>query len=526
MQSEIKNIVIVGGGTAGWITAGLIAAKHKCNESLCDVNITLIESPNISSIGVGEGTWPSMRETLKTIGINEADLFLHCDASFKQASKFIDWYSISGNQNNVNSHHHYYHPFSLPQVITNRNLANYIGGNSSTAENSATFAQLACYQSVLCEQNLSPKHITHKAYDFIANYGYHLDATKFSELLKEHCIKNLNVKYVLSHITNIQNNEDDEISHVLTDMNGAIYGDLFVDCSGAKSLLLGQHYKIPFCSKKHYLFNDSALAVQIAYKQDDSPIASCTHSTAKSSGWIWDIGLQSRRGIGHTYSSQHTSELAAENELRQYIQNLELDSNAKLSIKKLDFTPGYYEKFWHKNCVGMASGFIEPLEASALAMIEQSAHMISDQLPKTKQTMSIVAKRFNEKFTIHWQQIIEFLKLHYVLSQRDDSDYWLDNKKAETIPDSLKEMLEVWKYQPPSKYDIPQSSPLFPAASYQYVLYGMNFHTQAKNTSVEESNRIKQVLNDVKIKRQQLARALEPNRALINKIKQYGLTKI
>jgi 2-polyprenyl-6-methoxyphenol hydroxylase-like FAD-dependent oxidoreductase len=529
MQPEIKNIVIVGGGTAGWITAGLIAAKHSksCTVEVApSVNITVVESPNIPSIGVGEGTWPSMRETLKTIGIEESDLFTHCDASFKQASKFIDWETLSTSKHSGKISF-YYHPFSLPSGTNTLNLGNYIGDHFSERSNSLSFAQKVCYQSVLCENNLSPKQITHKAYDYIANYGYHLDANKFSELLKNHCINKFNVNHVVSHITAVTNNADNDIDHVSTDTHGDIQGELFIDCSGAKSLLLGKHYNIPFLSKKDILFNDTALAVQIPHKHHESPIASCTHSTAKKAGWIWDIGLQTRRGVGYVYSSQHTTDIAAENELYQYIKSLEFTDSADMSIRKLDFTPGYYEKFWHQNCVavGMSAGFIEPLEASALAMIEQAAQMISDQLPTTKQTMSITAKRFNEKFTNHWQQIIEFLKLHYVLSKRDDSSYWLDNRESSTIPDSLQEMLELWQYQSPSKYDIPQANPLFPAASYQYVLYGMNFKTKP-HRYVQEDKLMQLVLNDVQNKRQKLAKALEPNRVLINKIKQYGLTNI
>jgi len=541
MKSEIKNIVIIGGGTAGWITAGLLAAKHtkKSSSSLTPaINITVVESPNVSPIGVGEGTWPSMRETLKTIGIDEVDLFLHCDASFKQASKFMHW-GTSPNKKNINDLKNdksaYYHPFSLPVNVNNFCVGSLIGEQRSSNTDhqqyaqqwNQTFADQVCYQSILAEKNLAPKLITNKAYDYIANYGYHFDASKFSELLKNHCINKLNVKHVLSHITAVHNDDNNNIAYVVTDTQGNIYGDLFIDCSGAQSLLLGKHYKIPFCSKENILFNNTALAVQIPYKNSDDSIASCTHSTAQTAGWIWDIGLQTRRGIGHVYSSEYTTDSAAEDELYQYIERLSLADRADISVRKLSFTPGYYEKFWHQNCVavGMSAGFIEPLEASALAMIEQAAQMISDQLPATTKTMAITAKRFNDKFTQHWQQIIEFLKLHYVLSKRDDSPYWLDNRSESSIPESLQNMLELWKYQAPSKYDIPQASPLFPAASYQYVLYGMNFETKT-NRYTEEDALIDFALKDVQNKRQKLVQVLEPNRVLINKIKQYGLAKI
>jgi hypothetical protein len=525
MQAEIKNIVIVGGGTAGWITAGLIAAKHtKKAFSVANnkINITVIESPDIPSIGVGEGTWPSMRETLKTIGIDEADLFLYCDASFKQASKFIDWQTQSVSQKTTNRA--YYHPFSLPCGM---DALHYVNEFCTQSSDSLSFAQQVCYQSILCEQNLAPKLITTKAYDYIANYGYHLDASKFSELLKKHCINKLNVKHIVSHISAVHNNDHNDIAYVTTDNQGDIYGDLFIDCSGAKSLLLGKHYKIPFCSKKHILFNDTALAVQIPYPHLDSPIASCTHSTAQTSGWIWDIGLQTRRGVGYVYSSQHTTALDAEMQLRHYIKHTGAPRSVALPVRKLSFNPGYHETFWHQNCVavGMSAGFIEPLEASALAMIEQAAKMISDQLPSTSQTMKIVANRFNEKFSKHWQQIIEFLKLHYVLSKRDDSSYWLENRDKSTIPDALLEMLELWQYQAPSNYDILHANPLFPSASYQYVLYGMHFKTKTDHY-IEPNKQMQMALNEVQNKRHKLTKIMEPNRVLINKIKQFGLSTI
>jgi hypothetical protein len=322
MQVEINNIVIVGGGTAGWITAGLLAAKYAKSKP-SSINITLVESPDIPTIGVGEGTWPSMRETLKAIGIDEADLFLHCDASFKQASKFIDWEKESFRQK-CKADRYYYHPFSLPFVDNGFDLGVVVGENFSESEHAYSFVQQVCYQSILCEKNLSPKLITTKAYDYIANYGYHINATKFSELLKNHCINKLNVKHVLSHITQVHNNDKNNIAFISTVSQGDIYGDLFIDCTGAQSLLLGKHYKIPFCSQKKILFNDTALAVQIPYESANSPIASCTHSTALTAGWIWDIALQSRRGVGYVYSSQHLTDIQAETELDQYIKQIGL----------------------------------------------------------------------------------------------------------------------------------------------------------------------------------------------------------
>ena len=154
------------------------------------------------------------------------------------------------------------------------------------------------------------------------------------------------------------------------------------------------------------------------------------------------------------------------------------------SPRKLSFNPGYRETFWHRNCVaiGLSAGFIEPLEASALALVELSAAMLSDQMPATREAMDIVARRFNDSFTYRWERVIDFLKLHYVLTQRTDSAFWRDNCRAESIPDRLREQLTLWRHQPPSRYDFYRVEEVFPSASYQYVLYGMGFRPEPQRS--------------------------------------------
>jgi flavin-dependent dehydrogenase len=473
MYSTLEKITIVGGGTAGWLTAGIIAAEHSSKNGN-GVEITLVESPDVSTIGVGEGTWPTMRETLRKMGISENEFFLECDASFKQASKFINW--VSGSKDDF-----YYHPFGLPQGYLDVNLIPYWQSQRSTIP----FADAFNAQSYICENGKAPKQIVTPEFAAVANYGYHLDAGKFAQFLQKHCTEKLGVKHILDHVTAINSREDGDIESLETKLNGEIYGDLFIDCSGFSALLIGKHFEIPFVSKKHILFNDTALAIQIPYEAPDSPIASATLSTAQEAGWIWDIGLPSRRGIGYVLSSRHTSDSEAEKVLRKYIEpSIGKAAAETASLRKITFNPGHREKFWHRNCVaiGMAAGFIEPLEASALVMVELSAAMISDELPATREIMDIVAKRFNEKFTYRWDRIVDFLKLHYVLSQRKDSSYWLDNQLAETIPDRLKELLTLWQYQPPSKNDFLQTGEIFTSASYQYVYYGMGAKTTFKET--------------------------------------------
>jgi tryptophan 7-halogenase len=463
-----RHVVIVGGGSAGWLTAAVLASSLQPREN-GGVRVTLIESPDVPTIGVGEGTWPTMRDTLRAAGLSETAFFRECDAAFKQGSRFNRW--VSGDADD-----YYFHPFVLPQGYGDADLA----GRWLERHTQVPFADLVSYQPHLCVHGRAPKQAQTPEFAAVANYGYHLDAGKFGTFLKKHCLDKLGVHYVADHVTGIGSHDNGDIAALHTKEHGALAGDLFVDCTGMQSLLLGKHYGVGFLSQRRVLFNDSALAVQVPYAQEDSPIASQTTSTAQQAGWIWDIGLPTRRGIGHVYSSAHTSDDAAEAALRAYIRDTGGPGDIP-SPRKLSFHPGYREKFWHRNCVaiGLSAGFIEPLEASALAMVELSAAMLADEMPVTRAQMDIAASRFNETFTYRWERVIDFLKLHYVLSRRsgsnDSSDYWRDNRRSESIPPRLADMLALWVHRPPSRNDFNRIQEVFPAASYQYVLYGMGF---------------------------------------------------
>lgn len=518
VDSSIRIITIVGGGTAGWLTAGVIAAEHLANNEQ-GIEVRLIESPDVSPIGVGEGTWPTMRGTLKKMGISETEFFRECDASFKQGAKFAKW--VTGAENDA-----YYHPLVLPQGYSDINLVPFWQQHADKV----SFADAVSFQGSLCERGLAPKQNTTPEYAHVANYAYHLDAGKFSQFLQKHCTQKLGVKHTLDHVTAVNSHENGDISSVTTKYHGDISGDLFIDCSGFNALLIGKHFQVPFVSKKHILFNDTALACHVPYPEDTSPIASHTISTGQSSGWIWDIGLPSRRGVGHVFSSQHTTAEKAEIELRDYLRLSRSDIADELKIRQLNINPGHRQVFWKNNCVavGLAAGFLEPLEASALVLVELSAAMISEQLPASRHVMNIVAKRFNEKFLYRWDRIIDFLKLHYVLTKRSDTDYWIDNCLPETIPEDLQELLTLWRYESPWHQDFTQVDEIFPSASYQYVLYGMGFETHKRSTARRSENA---QLADMQFRKnseltQKLLAGLPTNRDLINKIRQYGLQKI
>lgn len=520
MEQGISSVVIVGGGSAGWLTAGVIAAERQSDsQSQHAIELLLIESPDVPTIGVGEGTWPSMRKTLQRIGLSETNFIRECDASFKQGTFFRNWQT--GNADT------YSHPFTVPIDYAAINLA----PHWLELTDGPQFAEAVNPQSGLIADCLAPKQITTPEYAFVVNYGYHLDAGKFAELLRQHCTKNLGVKHIKANVTQVNAAENGDIQSVSTDSAGEIDGDLFVDCSGARSLLLGEHFDIPYQSRQAYLFNDTALAVQVPYENDNQAIQSSTLSTAQTAGWIWDIGLPTRRGIGHVYSSAHISDDDASTQLLEYIREVAGDEAASdATPRRIQFQPGHRREFWHRNCVaiGMSSGFIEPLEASALALVETAATMIAEQLPPTRGVMDIVAKRFNRKFLRHWDQIIEFLKLHYVLSARGDSPYWQDNRAATSVPEKLNEQLLLWGFRSPWHQDAEAVDELFPTASYQYILYGMGFKTMLRQSrgQHQEQRQATELFRKNAARAAQLQQALPGNRELLDKVRQFGFQKL
>jgi flavin-dependent dehydrogenase len=473
MTQAVRRVVVLGGGSAGWLTAALLAAEHGGTQAGA-LQISLIESPDAPAIGVGEGTWPSMRETLQRIGLREVDLLRECDAAFKQGSRFDGW--VNGDVGDAQLDR-YYHPFSLPQGHGEVDLV----GAWLHAGSEQGFAECVSPQPHICDASLAPKQVTTPEFGGAINYGYHFDAVKMGVLLRKHATEKLAVRHVLDEVTQVLAHENGDIKALRTRSHGDIEGDLFIDCSGLKALLIGQHYGVGLKSQQQVLFNDSALALQVPYSaegEQQPALASVTIATAHAEGWTWDIGLPSRRGLGLVYSSAHTSREAAEQALRDHIARSGGPAAADLaSPRHIPFTPGYRERFWQRNCVavGLSSGFIEPLEASALALVELSAAMIRDELPVNRADMDLVAKRFNEAFDYRWSRIIDFLKLHYALNQRNDSDYWREHAQAESMPERLGELLQLWRHRAPFRNDLFRVDEVFPAASYQYVLYGMGF---------------------------------------------------
>ena len=461
----MRTVVVVGGGTAGWITACFVAAEHQREAA---TSVVVVESPDVPTIGVGEGTWPSMRATLQRIGIREDEFVRECDASFKQGTRFSGW---AGDR----SADEYVHPFSWPLDYANANPALHWLAEGCRAP----FANTVTPQAEVIARGLAPKQAAMPQYAFAVNYGYHLDAAKFAALLRRHAVRRLGVRHIRANVTGVAAGEGGDIASLTLDRGEPLAGGLFVDCTGLAALLIGEHYGQGLVSAAGVLFNDRAVVAQVPYADPRAdPIAPVTQAAAQTAGWIWDIGLPTRRGLGHVYSSAHAEEETARRILEGHIAKTapHIDPQA-IAYRTIGFQPGHRKTFWKRNCVavGLSAGFIEPLEASALALVEQAAGAIAEQLPRDRGIMDVVAKRFNAKMDYHWQRIVEFLKLHYAASRRDDSAYWRDHADPRSWPDSLREKMTLWQQQPPWHDDAPLLGELFPSASYQYVLYGMGF---------------------------------------------------
>ncbi|USI26400.1 tryptophan halogenase family protein [Alteromonas macleodii] len=509
-EHNLRNIVILGGGTAGWITAGVIAATHRSNNTKSStIKITLIEAPSIPIAGVGEGTWPSMRRTLKLLGVSETDFINQCNVTFKQGAKFRHW--VTGRDDDE-----YYHPLVAPNHYNNINFAE----SFSTQKFPFSFDKAVCTQGHICDLNLAPKNISHREYEGLLNYAYHLDANAFALFLKKHCTETLGVTHIEAEIERVEGEPDSPIKALVTNSSTRIEGDLFIDCSGFKSHLIGGHFNVEYQSCKDILFCDKAITTHLAY-DNNAPLLPYTLSSATDAGWIWDIGLTNRRGVGHVYSSEFIDQEQAKSRLEHYAKRKLRDDE----VRTFDIAPGHRKEFWKQNCVavGLSAGFLEPLEASSLVLVEMAAKFIAEQLPRNTNVMGVIANRFNEVFRYRWSQIIDFLKLHYVLSERKEA-FWQQHRNQETWTKSLSENLLLWRYHSPWHNDFTRTEEVFPSASYQYVLYGMQPNYSFINTAAQCQHKhyIELFAQDIELQLHQQKAQLYDQRTLLSNVRKFG----
>lgn len=498
MTSAVRQVAIVGGGTAGWLSACMLAARR------ADLQITLVESPDIPTIGVGEGTWPTMRETLAAIGIVESEFLDCCDASFKQGSRFDGWVTGAAGDS-------YLHPFTPPPAGNMRDL---LAAWQPEADQS-DFAATMTAQAAACADDLAPRQRAMPDYAGALNYGYHLDAGKFAALLARHATTRLGVALRAATVIGVDGTANGDVAALRLDDGSILAADLFIDCSGHAALLIGGHCRSEWIDLSHISFNDRALALQVPVLPE-SAIASQTIGTAHQAGWLWDIALPTRRGIGCVYASRFISDDKAEELLFDYVsKHLPHADPSALTPRKLAFRTGHRAHFWQGNClaIGLSAGFIEPLEASAIVLIELSLRALTENFPASRAAMDLHAERFNALFRYRWERITEFLKLHYVLSRRVEP-YWLAQRDPATVPPRLAQNLALWCDQPPSAWDFPQVDEIFSAASQHYVLYGMGYAVPPARGAAGEAARAQ--LAEVRDRARVLRAGLPTNRAYLD----------
>jgi flavin-dependent dehydrogenase len=430
------------------------------------IAVTLVESHDIGILGVGEGTFPTIRKTLSRIGIDEADLVRRCGATFKQGAKFVHWRHAPG----APGHDHYLHAFQETDDREGPELLPYwllgLAGD-------ANWDEVNTPQKRAADAHRAPKLPSHPDFVGPLNYAFHFDAVTLAVLLREQGIAN-GVTHVVDTVQEVLLGEDGAIAGVRGAESGVLTADLYIDCTGFRAELIGKALGQPWKSCRDVLFCDSAIAIQVPYERPDDPIASYTISTAQQAGWIWDIGLEARRGIGHVYSSAHSDAEEAERVLRAYVG----PAGAALDTRSFRFDAGYREVNWVKNCVavGLSSGFFEPLEATGIVFSEVAAGMIANLFPWAGD-FETSARQFNAIMRRRYERALDFIKLHYCLSERRDSRFWLDNVDPASVPDSLKELLDRWRFRPPNEMDIDRNVDIFTESSWQYVLYGMGWKT-------------------------------------------------
>ena len=424
MHNRIQTIVIVGGGTAGWMTAAGLSSLL-APES---VEIKLIESDQIGTVGVGEATIPDIKNFNQLLGINEADFMKATHATFKLGSEFINW----GEQGD-----RYLHPFGNHGVDMNGiDFHQYWmhAHNAGSAEPIERYSMSAvaakANRFVLPDPN--PKSVTSHI-----RYAYHFDATLYARFLRDYAEKR-GVKRIEGKVDKVtQDDQSGNIKSLRLERGETVEGDFFFDCTGFRSLLLGQTLGVDFTDWSHWLPCNSA---QTVASQSSDELLPYTRSTAHAAGWQWRIPTQSRTGNGHIYSSDYMSDDEAVSILMDG-----LDTPAIGEPRRIQFKTGHRDKFWDKNCIaiGLSSGFLEPLESTSIYLIQQGISRFISLFPD-KSLPDPIRNEYNRMMHEDFEQVRDFLILHYKATQRSDSAFWAYCKDMD-IPQSLQRKIDLFK---------------------------------------------------------------------------------
>ncbi|GAA4055897.1 tryptophan halogenase family protein [Nonomuraea soli] len=432
----INDVVIVGGGTAGWMTATYLKAAFGDR-----VDITLVESPRIPTIGVGEATFSTVRHFFDYLGLDESEWMPQCAASYKLAIRFENWRGDGT---------HFYHPFERLRVSDGFTLADWHLRLNGAGE---PFDR-ACYVTPwLCENRRSPRLLDGSLFAGELDgslgrstleeqraqfpYAYHFDAAQLATYLTGIGVKQ-GVRHVLDDVTAVGQDERGWISHVTTKEHGDVTGGLFVDCTGFRSLLINQTLGENFRSFTDVLPNNRAVALRVP-REEQELINPYTTATAMDAGWIWTIPLYGRNGTGYVYSDEFCSPEEAERALRAFAA----PGRDDLEANHIRMRIGRNERSWVGNCVavGLSSGFVEPLESTGIFFIQHAIEQLVKHFPDERWEPRLI-DGYNDKVARVIDGVREFLVLHYRATARADTPYWKETKARE-IPPFLAEFLEI-----------------------------------------------------------------------------------
>lgn len=422
----MQTIVIVGGGTAGWMTAA--ALSHLLPPSL--YQITLVESDQIGTVGVGEATIPHIRAFNQLLGIPERAFLQATQATFKTAINFRNWGRIGNN---------YYHPFGchgspLAGLPFHQCWFKAKAQGYTTELGAFSLPVAAAAQGRFATPLADPRSI-YSTY----SYAYHLDASRYADYLRQFSIRR-QARRVEGKIDKVELcNRNGHIRSVMLESGETLHGDLFIDCSGFRALLMEKCLNVGFEDWSHWLPCDRAVAAATETTRAPLPY---TQSIAGSAGWQWRIPLQHRNGNGHVYCSAYLSDDAAAQQLLD-----DIDGKPLSDPRVIPFKAGVRKKSWYRNCIaiGLSSGFLEPLESTSIYLIQMAIYKLLELLPD-QNSLAQSAQEFNRLVIDEYEKVRDFLILHYHANSRTDSDFWRYCRTM-SIPDSLADRMSLFKNQ-------------------------------------------------------------------------------
>lgn len=422
-ERAIERVVIVGGGTAGWMAAAALSAHLAAT----GVAITLIESSDIGTVGVGEATIPTIRRFYGQLGMSDAEVMQACQATAKLGIRFVDW---------LRDGHSFVHPFGrFGQDLKGVDFHHY-WLKARTAGDPASLDDYSLGALLAGEGHATLPAPNPGSQLGIFDWALHFDAALFAQHMRRFAEKQ-GVLRVDARITDVKLGAEDGFIESLTlDSGLAVAGDLFIDCSGFRALLLGEALGVGYEDWSHWLLCDGAFAVQ---SERVGPPPACTTVTARSAGWQWRIPLRTREGNGLVFSSRFQSDDEAREELLAAVVGTPV-----MELRRLRFTPGRRTVAWAKNCIGLglASGFLEPLESTSIALIETGIERLKQLFPDKDFDPAVIAE-YNAQSAEEIERVRDFLILHYKLNGRG-GPFWRACRDME-VPDSLEAKLALWR---------------------------------------------------------------------------------